>query len=87
MVESGGAYINRSLKSYTHLLRLYLQHLSPEEFLAHLDLAIETLDDVVHRLQFEKQNKPLKILGIKITNKVIGRVYVVIASVLFAVIQ
>ena len=87
MRNKSGFFISRSLKAYQHLLQLYLQRYSEEEVEEMIDGAMEQIDDVVVRLEFERDHRPLKMLGVKATFELLYSIYTFLGTVTFAVLQ
>ena len=87
MATKSGFFINRSLKAYQHLLQLYLQRHTEQEVEEMIDGAMEQIDDVVIRLEFERDHRPLKMIGVKATFELLYSVYTFLGTVTFAVLQ
>ena len=69
------------------MLQLYLQHYQEHEVEEMIDCAMEQIDDVVVRLEFERDHRPLKMLGVKATYELLYSIYTFIGSLTFAVLQ
>ena len=87
MATKNGIFISRGLKAYQHLLQLYLQKHSEQEVEELIDKAIEQIDEVVLQLEFEKEHRPLKMIGVKASFELLYSVYTFLGTVAFAVLQ
>ena len=87
MATKSGFFISRSLKAYQHLLQVYLQNYSEQEVVEMIDNAMEQIDDVVVRLEFERDHRPLKMLGVKATYELLYSILTFLGTVTFAILQ
>ena len=69
------------------MLQLYMQHHTEQEVEDMIDNAIEQIDDVVVRLEFERDHRPIRMIGLRATFELLYSVLTFIATVAFAVLQ
>ena len=69
------------------MLQLYMQHHTEQEVEDMIDNAIEQIDDVVVRLEFERDHRPIRMIGLRATFELLYSVLTFIGTVAFAVLQ
>ena len=84
-------YINRVDNRYhsTKLFSKMLSMLKIHKVDAHkyLDGAMMLIDMVIQNLEYDKQTKPLKLMGMTASNELLTSIYTGVASISFAIMQ
>ena len=85
LLESKTSFNSRSVENLVKFLKTY--NYSKNQRNQAIDEAIEAIDIVIQKLEFEKENEEMKILGIKLTNQLVQKIYTGAISLLFIVAQ
>ena len=85
LLESKTSFNSRSVENLVKFLKTY--NYSKNQRNQVIDEAIEAIDMVIQKLDFEKENEEMKILGIKLTNQLVQKIYTGAISLLFIVAQ
>ena len=75
------------MRIYARAVALFKEEHPDEEVLLVLDHAIETIDDVLLRMEFDAEHRALKLLGVKASKQLLLSIIGVIGSIGLAVTQ